>query len=169
MLSALIGASAAPGLAGQAAPSPLLRGRATGVTVDRFEAGGFGITTVSLRVTELRPHGVGTDFALSAWPEALAHGGVVLGVDVGPAYNVAGPNSTVLVKTGLSTAAAGGGGGGFMALGAYAGIGSLGRLAPGLGLRLDAAIHRYIALAQEGGSANVLSLSIGLTSLPASR
>ena len=167
VLCSLVGASAAPRLPAQAPAPSLLSGTATGVSLDRFEAEGEGITTLSLRVTTLKPHTIGTDFALSVWPEGVAYGALAMGIDVGPAYNLAAPHSTLLIKAGLSAAMAAAGGWAGAAAGAYVGAGLVGRLAPRLGVRMDAALHGYTALGAEGAVLPVLSMSIGLTSLPA--
>jgi hypothetical protein len=92
-----------------------------------------------------------------------------MGIDVGPAYNLSASQSTVLLKAGLSGVMAAAGGGGALAAGGYVGAGLVSRFAPRLGLRMDAALHGYTSLDAAGEVLPVMSLSVGLTSLPAPR
>ncbi len=147
--------------------SRLLRGTAVGVALDRFTADGSdGITAVSLRVTSLRPGGFGADFAVGTYLPALQHGALLLGTDIGPAYNIAGPDVTLLIKLGGSGVVVVSSGGGGALLGAYFGGGLVARAGSKLGVRMDLVKRAYFAMGEDGSGFDVWTLSFGLTSVP---
>jgi hypothetical protein len=156
-------------LAGQQTDSTrLLRGRTVGVALDRFLAdGGSGPTAVSLRLTTLKPGGVGADFAVGTYLPALAQGVMAVGLDLGPAFNLSGRDATALLRIGASTIVGASVEGGVAALlGGYVGGGVVARIGPRLGIRGDLAKRLYY-LAPLGGSGTVWTVSLGLTSLRA--
>ncbi|MEP6691618.1 MAG: hypothetical protein ABJD07_10700 [Gemmatimonadaceae bacterium] len=154
------------------APVGLLSGSAIGFSVGKFVPAGArvgeGLTTVVLHVTRLEPKAVGLDVAVGMWPNGLSGGALVLGVDVGGAYNIGVPGATFLLKAGPSALVAVGMGGGAGAIGAHAGGGAILRVGPAIGIRADLVEHYYYGAGTggDGGTGfGALSLSLGLTSL----
>jgi hypothetical protein len=145
--------------------SRLLRGTAVGVALDRYLIGdgGRGITAVSLRVTGLNPGRFGVDFAASTYLPALAEGVMLLGLDLGGAYNLSGANGTGLLRFGASTIIGASANGGGAVVGGYVGAGLVARVAPRLGVRTDITKRLYIAPGV--GVATVWTVSVGLTSV----
>ena len=140
----------------------LPNGPALGATLDRFVYEGQGINAVSFRYSELRPRAFGNEIGVSLFPDALGANALLLASDLGPAFNVAGPGVTVLLKGGLSTLLALGGGFDFNP-GYHVGGGMIVRGGERVGIRLDLARHVYI---NDGGfSEPIWSVGLGVTSL----
>ncbi|MDQ6827937.1 MAG: hypothetical protein M3081_03630 [Gemmatimonadota bacterium] len=143
------------------------------MSVDRLipEGGGVrdGTTLVTFRITNLEPQGFGVDAAIGVWPEGFRYAALGIGVDVGPAYSVALPNTTFLLKAGPSVIAIVGTGGATGAIGGYVGGGIIRRLTPGFGVRFDAAEHFYSVNGADGGGTRALTLGFGVTSIPRPR
>lgn len=139
-------------------------GSAVGGSVGAFIVEDEPIYTIGLSVLGLRAGRVSADFALSLPPQLLPFGAVVLVADVAPAYNVALPGFTLLLKAGPSVVLGGGGGGAGGLLGLHGGLGMVFQVGPRAGLRIDLLERLYVA----GGEAYALpSLSFGVTALPA--
>ncbi len=140
-----------------------LAGTVAGLSVERWVVSGEeeGLTMVALHVTRLpRAAGLGVDFALAVPPEAVA-AGCFLGVgDLGPAFGVQGAAGGVQLRTGVSALAGECGDGGGAIAGFYAGLTGLLRTGRRTALRLDVTSRRI------GDSGAIMSIGIGLTSLP---
>ncbi|MGI8497457.1 MAG: hypothetical protein ACR2OG_07740 [Gemmatimonadaceae bacterium] len=169
LLATTQSAPTAHGAAESGVPAGFLRGSAIGFSVDRFAPAGVrlgdGLTTVSLHITSLAPRQVGLDAAIGMWPEALRYNGlIVMGADVGGAYNISVPGATLLLKAGPSVLVAVGGFGGTGLVGGHLGGGAIIRLNDDLGLRADVVEHYYYVGRADGGF-RAASLSLGITSL----
>ena len=165
VLLASFAVSGAELAAQQSDSSRLLRGTTVGVSLDRYVAdGGVGLTAVSLRVTGLKPGGFGTDFAVGTNLPAPAEGIMLLGLDLGPAFNLSGPDATGLLRFGASAIIGASSDGGAAALlGGYVGGGLVARIGPRLGIRGDLAKRLYVA--PGAGVGTIWTVSFGLTSL----
>ena len=86
----------------QQRPQPLPDGSAVGASAGVFTAGGESLFALSLTASELRAGRASADFSLALSPQALGYGVLLLATDVGPAFNVAMPGITVLLKGGPS-------------------------------------------------------------------
>jgi hypothetical protein len=153
----------------QAAPRPPLlpEGPALGGSLEIVGAEGVRSPFVSLRLTELVQNRFSREVSLGVLPEGLREGVLVLLLDAGPVYNAALPNTTVLLKGGVSMVGIMSGGGGGAALGLHLGIGGITRIGPTTGLRLDLS-QRFFGLPGDL-SVGVLGAGIGLTRLPRAR
>lgn len=138
-------------------------GIAIGGSMDRFIEDGFGLTTLSFRLSDLRRNSVGTEVGVSLFPQALVAGGVIVAPDLGAAYNISLPNATLLLKAGGSGIV--GLGPGLLAgiPGLHLGAGLIVRAGPRAGVRFDVIRHFY---RYDGRTAPVWSVSFGLTKLP---
>jgi uncharacterized membrane protein YdjX (TVP38/TMEM64 family) len=161
----------AVGLAAPAATSSLQAqetrrlpdGFAMGGSMDRFIENGFGTTTLSFRLSQLRQSSVGTEIGVSLFPEALVAAGLIIAPDLGAAYNVSLPNATVLLKAGGSGIIGLGQGLAVAIPGLHLGAGLNVRAGPRAGVRFDVIRHFY---QYDRRTLGMWSLSFGLTLLP---
>jgi hypothetical protein len=137
-------------------------GPALGASIDRFVYEGEGITAVSFRFSGLHSRSVGSEVAVSLFPDALQSGAVYLASDLGPAFNISGPGITVLLKAGVSTLTGFGGGFAFTP-GYHLGGGVILRAAGRLGIRVDLARHVYVSGVES--TEPIWSVGVGFTSL----
>jgi hypothetical protein len=99
---------------------------------------------------------------VSLLPSALAAQAIILLPDFGPAYNVAVPHATLLIKAGAS-AITGLARDVVFVPGAHVGAGIVLRIDDRTGIRIDAAHHWYM---NTGNTDAVWSVGIGFTALP---
>lgn len=138
-------------------------GFAYGGSMDRFIENGFGTSTLSFRLSQLRQNSVGTEVGLSLFPQALVAGGLIIAPDLGAAYNISLPNATVLLKAGGSGLIGLGQGLAIAIPGLHLGAGLIVRAGPRAGVRFDVIRHFY---QYDGRTHGMWSLSFGLTLLP---
>jgi hypothetical protein len=136
-------------------------GPAVGGSVDRFIYEGDGITAVSFRFSGLRAGKVGSEIAVSLFPDALSAGALYLAPDLGPAFNVSGPGFSVLFKGGISSLAGLGGGVSFTP-GYHLGGGLIVQAGNRLGIRVDVIRHFYLI---DNETERLWSVGLGFTSL----
>ena len=87
-------------LSAQGDPSTIPRGRALGVTVDRFGVGSdFTLMAATLHVSALHPENLSPEFAISLFPQALP-AAVVSNIDLGGALNIPLPYAMLLIRAG---------------------------------------------------------------------
>jgi hypothetical protein len=138
-----------------------LEGISKGAGVDRFIYDGTGITAFTFRQSDLRPGQLSSEFSVSFFPEAVAALALLFAPDFGPAYNVAMPQATLLLKaggsaiTGIATDVV-------FVPGAHLGAGLVLRVDDRTGIRIDAARHLYW---DTGETETIWSIGFGLTSL----
>jgi hypothetical protein len=151
-------------LSAQSDSARLLRGTTVGVALDRLLADGAeGATAVSLRVTGLNPGRFGVDFAAGTYLPAIAHGVILLGMDLGPAYNLSGANGTGLLRFGGSAIVGVSADGGGALFGGYVGAGMVARAGRRIGIRGDVTKRLYVVPGL--GARTIWTVSFGLTSL----
>lgn len=140
----------------------LPNGSALGAGVDRFIYEGNGITAVTFRFSGLRSRALGSEIGVSLFPDALAAGALYLAPDLGAAFNLSGPEFTLLAKGGVSTLAALGGGFEFVP-GYHLGAGLIVRTGDRSGVRVDVVRHFYLI---ENETEAIWSVGLGFTVLP---
>jgi hypothetical protein len=142
-------------------PGSRLEGISKGVGMGRFLYDGTGITAFSFRQSDLRPGQLGPELGVSFFPEAVAVLALLFASDFGPAYNVAIPHATLLLKaggsaiTGIATDVV-------FVPGAHFGAGLVLRIDDRTGIRIDAARHFYW---DTGETEAIWSMGFGFTSL----
>ncbi|MBI4419688.1 MAG: hypothetical protein HY560_02600, partial [Gemmatimonadetes bacterium] len=100
----------------------------------------------------------GVAFSVAVPPRGFAYG-LVLGPDLGIAYNVSLPGATLLLKGGGSAVVGIGDGGGGAFPGLHFGAALVARTGARTGLLLDVTEHIYLGVP-------VLSIGVGLVALP---
>jgi hypothetical protein len=139
-----------------------LSGISVGAGLDRFIYEGATATAFTYRRSDLRPGKLGPELSVSLFPEALIARALLFAPDLGAAYNMAIPRSTLLIKAGAS---------GLVGLntdivfvpGAHLGAGILLRIDERTGIRIDAIRHYYF---DTGETEAIWSLGFALASLP---
>jgi hypothetical protein len=150
----------------QGDPSTIPRGRALGITVDRFGVDAdFNLMAATFHVSALHPGTLSPEFAISIFPQALP-AAVVSNVDLGGAINISLPHAVLLIRGGATGIFAFGSSGGAALPGAHYGVSLLIRFAEKSGFRFDVIRHVYFDLYEYGSTAPVLTVGIGITSLP---
>lgn len=111
---------------------------------------------VGIRSTSVKAGGVGVDFALATFPEAVIEGVFFLmpNLDLTTAVPV-GPRAWLMPRFGVSALVGAGEGGAGAVAGFNLGIGLIGRMGEKMGARMDVTYQRYLG----GGS------SVGFTAL----
>ena len=142
-------------------------GKAVGVSIVGFAVEGEMVHTpaVALHYTRLREKRVALDFSLATVPERLMAGVLALAPDLGAAYAVFAGPATFLAKAGGSAGLAVGRDGGIAMPGLHAGGAALFRVGERVGLRFDVVPRLYWF---EGEAVTVVTVGMGLTSLPRS-
>jgi len=126
--------------------------RAAAQTAQSIEFGAittFDDATVQLgfRAAPARANHTGADIFLATFPDALAHGILLLLMEADATYGVPlGKDLSLFPRAGLTLIAGGGGGGGGAAFGYNFGVGLLGRASPTLGVRIDYTQHAGSAM-----------------------
>ncbi len=161
LLAALLGTAAASGLVAQG-PTPIPPGWALGGSVQLVRWSYAKTPTLSFRATKLDRDALGVDFAFSLFPEAFATRTIVFMTDLGAVGALRTSSVALLARGGASVIAALGSGGGGV-LNAYLGVGTIVRISPSLGLRLDVE-RRFLTRAEPGYGVFVIGL--GITSVP---
>ena len=157
---------AGPGaLTAQGSSAWLPAGRAIGVTVDRFVVDDFGILAGTFHISSLKPNHFTPEFAISIFPQAFAAMVFVTNLDVGGAINIPLPQSTLLLRGGLSGLFALGGGGAAAVPGVHYGASLLVKIAGKDGLRFDVVARRAV-YPHYGVSPAFVSVGVGFTSIP---
>ena len=153
-------------LSAQGDPSTIPRGRALGITVDRFGVGDdFTLMAATLHVSALQPGNLSPEFAISLFPQTLPVA-VVSNIDLGGAINIPLPHAVLLIRGGATGIFAFGSSGGAALPGAHYGASLLIRFAEKSGFRFDLIRHVYFDLYEYGSTAPVLTIGFGITSLP---
>jgi hypothetical protein len=161
-LALSVGGAVLPTLEAQVTIGPRLQGISVGAGVDRFNYDGASLIAFTYRRSDLRPSGVGSELSVSLFPQALAVRALVLAPDLGAAYNMSVPRSTLLVKVGAS-ALVGLNTDIIFVPGAHVGAGIVLRIDERTGIRIDATRHYYF---DTGDSEVIWSLGFALASLP---
>jgi hypothetical protein len=144
-----------------------LRGRAMGISMDRFRSGESALVAMTYRYSSLHPGGIGGELGVSVFPQALPAGILATAPDLGASYNMTVPGGSVLVKAGGSALAALGVQGALFVPGVHLGGTLLLKTANLSGVRLDVIHHRYWA--GEGEIDSVWSIGRGFAILPRRR
>ena len=156
-------------LAAQGDRSTIPSGTALGVTVDRFGvASEFSLVAATFHVSALNPGTLSPEFAISLFPQALP-AAVFTNIDVGAALNISLPHAVLLIRGGATGIFAFGSYGAAALPGAHYGASLLIRFAEKSGFRFDVIRHVYFDLYDYAASAPVLTIGIGITSLPVRR
>jgi hypothetical protein len=153
-------------LQAQSSAEPL-RGRAMGVSMDRFNSGESALIAMSYRYSSLHPGGIGVELGVSVFPQALPAGILATAPDLGAAYNLTIPGGSVLIKAGGSAVAIVGMEGALLVPGVHLGGTLLLKTGNLSGVRLDVIHHRYWA--GEGEIDPVWSIGLGFAILPRRR
>jgi hypothetical protein len=149
-------------LEAQASASPRIVGVSVGLGLDRFVYEGTGETAFTYRRSDLRPGSLGPELGVSLFPRALIARALLFAPDLGAAYNMSIPRSTLLIKagasalTGVSTDI-------IFIPGAHLGVGIILRLDERTGIRIDAIRHYYF---DTGETEAIWSVGFALASLP---
>ena len=152
-------------LTAQGDPSAIPRGRALGVTVDRFGVESeTKVGAATFHVSALNPGNLSTEFAISLFPQALAAAVVATNIDLGAAINIPLPHAVLLLRGGATGILLFGAGAAALP-GAHYGASLLVKFAERSGFRFDVIRHVYFDLYQRT-SAPVLTIGVGITSLP---
>ncbi|HKV70918.1 MAG TPA: hypothetical protein VJN62_06685 [Gemmatimonadales bacterium] len=123
-------------------------------------AGGASAFQIGIRATSAKPRGVGVDFALATYPDAISNGALALLSDLALEYRAPlGDAATASIRAGGSALLASGGGLTASAGGVNAGAGVLLRLGENTGFRIDYTWRTFFA---SGGSASLSSLTFGI-------
>jgi hypothetical protein len=138
---------------------------AVGVTVQAIGSsdGWAEVPAVALHITSVRASGLGIDLTLGTVPSALASGVLLLAPDVGIAGVVPVGGGALMIKGGPSGVVVGSEGGAGGVLGFHIGAAAFIRLGKAVGMRVEV-VPRFYSV--DGGTARLVTLGIGLTSLP---
>src|SRR3954471_19930655 len=139
-----------------------LAGVSVGLGLDRFTYEGTAETAFTYRRSDLRPGSLGSELSVSLFPRALIARALLFAPDLGAAYNISIPRSTLLIKAGASA---------LIGLntdivfvpGAHLGAGIVLRIDERTGIRIDATRHHYF---NAGDAETIWSLGFALASLP---
>jgi hypothetical protein len=161
-LVVVIGAGPIPGLEAQLPADARLTGISVGAGLDRFIYEGTAATAFTYRRSDLRPGRLGPELSVSLFPQALIARALLFAPDLGAAYNMSLPRSTLLIKAGTSA---------LIGLntdivfvpGAHLGAGIVLRIDERTGIRIDATRHYYF---DTGETEAIWSLGFALASLP---
>jgi hypothetical protein len=139
-----------------------LTGISVGAGLDRFMYEGTTATAFTYRRSELRPGRLGPELSVSLFPQALIARALLFAPDLGAAYNLSIPGSTLLIKAGAS-ALVGLNTDIVFVPGAHLGAGVVLRIDERTGIRIDATRHYYF---DTGETEAIWSLGFALASLP---
>jgi hypothetical protein len=149
-------------LEAQAPSTSRLEGVSVGAGVDRFVYEGYAATAFTYRRSDLKPGRVGPELSVSLFPQALFARALLLAPDIGAAYNLSIPHSTLLIKAGISAITGLGPTFAFIP-GVHLGTGIMLRLDDRTAIRVDAIRHIYV----DGNQTEALwSIGFALASLP---
>lgn len=145
----------------------ILCGAATGAAAQgvAMEGGaslaqGASAFQIGLRATSAKPGGVGLDFALATYPDAISNGAFALLSDLALEYRAPlGDAATASIRVGGSALVASAGGISASAGGINAGTGVILRLGENTGFRIDYTWRLFFG---SGGSASLSSLTFGI-------
>ena len=149
---------------GQEAAPQLPQGFSLGATVDRYYIDGGHLTAASLRGVELRASRVTTEFGVGLILSRDDGGPTVLVTDLGAAYSVPVAGMHLLPHVGPTLAVTVGQREGAAAIGAYAGVGLVARLAGRLGIRADFTRRWFVSDGSVAG--NMISAGVMLLPRP---
>jgi hypothetical protein len=138
---------------------------AVGVTVQAIGSsdGWAEVPAVALHITSIRAPGLGVDLTLGTVPSVLAGGVFLVAPDVGIAGVFPVGGGALMLKVGPSGVIVSGEGDVAGVLGFHMGAAAFIRLGKSLGIRAEV-VPRFYSF--EGGSARLVTIGIGLTSLP---
>ncbi len=145
-------------------PRPPLRGRATGVSMDRFSNEGSALMAMSYRFSTLRPGALGADVRVSLFPQALPSGILALAPDLGASYNISVPGGSLLLKAGGSAITAIGTEGVYFVPGVHLGGALILQINNRSGARIDVTRHYYRP--DRGQVGPIWSVGLGFAILP---
>jgi hypothetical protein len=72
-----------------------LRGRAMGISMDRFRSGESALVAMTYRYSSLHPGGIGGELGVSVFPQALPAVILATAPDLGASYNMTVPGGSV--------------------------------------------------------------------------
>lgn len=144
-----------------------LRGRAIGMSMDRFMVPGLEMVAMTYHYSVLRPGTIGVELGVSVFPQALPAGVLATAPDIGPAYNLTIPGGSLLIRAGGSAIAAAGMYGVTLVPGAHLGGTLLVKTGNLSAARLDVTHRRYWV---DGGEIDgAWSIGLGFAILPRRR